>query len=108
MGTTIGDTQSRNISSVNITDTTGTETKETTTPPPPPADPAKDARQAEASKQYANDNRPQNDVRAGFIQQQLDEAYKTSMPQAPDPNLFASKDADKKSDLPGKKLQDSF
>lgn len=101
MATTIGDAQSRNISSINIPDTTGAETTENTVaPPPPPADPKVDARQAEASKQLANDNKPQMDARSGYIRQQLDKAYKNSMPKAPDPNMNAPTDADKKSDLP--------
>lgn len=108
MATTIGDAQSRNISSINIPDTTGAETKETTAPPPPPADSQGDAKQAEASKQYANDNKPQNDVRAGYIQQQLDKALKSSMPTVLDPNKFAPNDADKKSDLPEQKPLESF
>lgn len=108
MGKTIGDAQSRNISSINIPDTTGAETTEPTAPPPPPDDPQGDARQAGVSKQYANDNKPQNDVRAGYIQQQLEKAYKNSMPKAPDPNMYAPNDADKKSDLPAQKPQNAF
>ena len=61
--------------------------------------PSATVRQAEGSKQLANDNKPQNDVRSGYIRQQLDEAYKNSMPKAPDPNMYIPTDADKNSDL---------
>lgn len=99
MATTIGGAQSPNISSINIPETTGAGTTEATTPQPPPADSQGDARQAEASKKYANNNKPQNDVRAGYMQQQLDKAHKNSMPKTPDSNLYAAKDADKKSPI---------
>ncbi len=55
----------------------------------PPAEPKVDARQAEGSKQHANDNKPQYDVRAGQIRQQLDQAYKNSMPNTPDTSFGA-------------------
>jgi hypothetical protein len=108
MATTIGGAQSPKTSSIDIPDTTGAGTTEATTPQPAPADTQGDARQAEASKQLAKDNKPQMDARAGYIQQQLDQAYKNSMPKAPDPNKFVPKDADKKSDLPEQKPQYTF
>lgn len=103
MATTIGDTQSPKLSSINNADTIGAATTEPTAPPLPPADPQSDARLADASKQYANDNKPQNDVRAGFIQKQLDMALKNSMPKALDTNVLAHENADKKSDVPAQK-----
>ena len=91
MATTIGEGQPRNISSINVADTTtGAGTTETTVPTPAPPDPQGDARQAEASKQYAKDNKPQMDARAGYVQQQLDQAYKNSMPKAPDANMYVA------------------
>lgn len=100
MGTTIGSTQPPTISPANVPDTTGAGAKEATTPsaPQPKADSQAESRQADASKQYAKDNKPQNDVRAGYMQQQLDKSYKSSMPKAPDLNMYAPKDAGKKSD----------
>jgi hypothetical protein len=101
MTTKIGDAQSPNISSTNIPDTTGTSAgTEATAPQAPPANPQDDARQAEASKQYAKDNKPQMDARAGYIQEQLDKAYKNSIPNAPAPTFghppqFGSVYADK-------------
>ncbi len=84
MTTTIGGAQSPKTSSIDIPDTTATGTTETTAPQTAPAESKGDPRQAEASKQYANDIKPQNNVRAGYIQQQLDNAYKkNSMPNAP-------------------------
>jgi hypothetical protein len=110
MATTIGDAQSRNISSIDVPDTNDAGTTEAIAPAPPQptADSKGDARQADASKQYAKDNKPQMDARAGYIQQQLDNAYKNSMPKLPDPNTFVPKDADKKSDLPEQKPQYPF
>jgi hypothetical protein len=108
MATTIGGAQSPKTSSINVPDTTGAGTTETTTPQPAPPDSQGDTRQAEASKQLAKDNKPQMDARAGYIQQQLDKAYKNSMPQAPDPNTYTPKDPDKKSDLPEQKPQDNL
>lgn len=96
MGTTIGGTQPPTISTINVPDTAEAGAPSTTTAGTqsrPAADSQPDARQAEASKQHANDNKPQNDVRAGYVQQQLDKAYKNSMPKAPDPNKYVPKDA---------------
>jgi hypothetical protein len=83
MVTTIGGGQSPNISSTNVSDTTSAVTAESTGTPQPLADSKGDPRQAEASKQYAKDMMPQNDARADYMQKQLDNAYKTSMPAAP-------------------------
>lgn len=96
MGTTIGGTQPPTISTINVPDTADAGAPSTTTggaQPGPAADPQAEARQAEASRQHANDNKPQNDVRAGYVQQQLDKAYKNAMPKAPDPNKYVPKDA---------------
>lgn len=82
MAATIGGAQSPNVSSINVPDTTGAGTTETTAPQPQQVQQQPDARQAEASKQYANDIK-QNDFRTGYVQQQLDEAYKKSVPNAP-------------------------
>ena len=103
MATTIGGPQPPKTSSINTPDTTGAEITETKAPQQAPADSQGNARQADASKQYANENKPQLNDRAGYIQQQLDQAYKNSMPKVPDPNKFVPKDADKKSELPAQK-----
>lgn len=71
MGTTINDAQPRNISPNTTPDTTGLGKTEGKAPVPQAAPQQADARQSEASKQIANDNKTQNDIRAGYMQQQL-------------------------------------
>lgn len=73
MGTTINDAQPRNISPNTIPDTTGAGKTEGSAPSPQPqaSQPQADAQQTKASKQIANDNKTQNDARAGYMQQQL-------------------------------------
>jgi hypothetical protein len=81
MGTTINGAQPPKTSSINQPDTTGAVKADATVPQAQPADTKVDARQAEASKQYAKDVKPQNDAQAGYMQQKLDKAYKSSTTQ---------------------------
>jgi hypothetical protein len=84
MTTTIGGAQSPNAGSINnIPDNTNVGTTDTTAPPPQPTDSQVDPRQTQGSKQSANDIKTQNDARAGYLKQQLDETYKNSMPAQP-------------------------
>jgi len=75
MGTTIGDAKPPVTTPTNIPDTTTAGTTEHKAPPTRTADAKDDVRQTEASKQYAKDIKPQNDARAGYMQQKLDKAY---------------------------------
>jgi hypothetical protein len=83
MTTTIAGAQSPNTSAINIPETTPAELTEPKAPVPQPTDSQADARQTEASKQSAGDIKAQNDARAGYIKQQLNETYKNSMPAGP-------------------------
>ena len=79
MGTTINGAPPPTTPST-ITDTTVAGPTDVKAPTPAPADSQPNARQTEASKQYAKDVKPQNDAQAGYMQQKLDKAYKSSMP----------------------------